>query len=57
MEKALSVFLNRDLAGTLICDGNGLSFRYARRWLSGPAFFPLSVTLPHAPRLNDHRVV
>jgi len=57
MEKALSVFLNRDLAGTLICDDNGLSFRYARRWLSSPAFFPLSVTLPHSPRLYDHRVV
>ena len=57
MEKALSVFLHRDLAGTLVCDGNGLSFRYARRWLASPAFFPLSVTLPRSTRRYDHKVV
>lgn len=45
--KQLTVYLNRNLVGTLSQDANGLlGFRYAPTWLQNPDAIPISRSLP-----------
>ena len=57
MKKALSVYFNGNLAGTVAYASDGFSFEYEPRWLASRAFIPLSVTLPRAAKCYGHRVV